>query len=236
MADARRAPSGPGRACHGAFVVLAPPTAALGYPPIAALLAAILVILVPFELGVVLKAARGGGTSLNAAVPYQTPPPLRDWLWLVPTLIVIAFLGFGVHMLIEPLLIDRVFGWVPQWFVSPILPERVGDYAQGAWILTILAFFVLNGFVGPIVEELHFRGYLLPRMQWMGRWAPLVNVGLFSLYHFWSPWQLVARILGVGPMVYAVRWKRNVHLGMVVHCTLNAIGVVLVAGLVFGRL
>ena len=59
----------------------------------------------------------------------------------------------------------------------------------------------------------------------MGRWAPLVNVSLFSLYHFWSPWQIVARILGFGPTVYAVRWKRNVYLGMVVHCSLNTIAV-----------
>jgi membrane protease YdiL (CAAX protease family) len=94
----------------------------------------------------------------------------------------------------------------------------------------------LNGFVGPIVEELYFRGYLLPRMDWMGRWAPLVNVSLFSLYHFWSPWQIVGRILGFGPTVYAVRWKENIYLGMVVHCTLNTLGIILVAGLVLGRI
>jgi hypothetical protein len=35
-------------------------------------------------------------------------------------------------------------------------------------------------------------------MERLGRWAPLVNVSLFSLYRFWSPWQLVARILGIG--------------------------------------
>jgi len=226
----------PGALVTGAFVALAPLIAALRFPPIAALLAAVLVILVPFELGIVFRAARGRSGSLDAAVPYRRPLPLRDWLWLVPTLIVIAFLGFGAHMLIEPFLIDRLFGWLPQWFVTPILPERVGDYSRGAWAVTIVAFFLLNGLVGPIVEELYFRGYLLPRMEWMGRWAPLVNVSLFSLYHFWSPWQLVARILGVGPIVYAVRWKRNVYLGMVVHCTLNVIGVLVVAGLVFGRL
>jgi membrane protease YdiL (CAAX protease family) len=125
---------------------------------------------------------------------------------------------------------------MPEWFVRPIDPERVGDYSAGAWYLTLAAFLVLNGLVGPIVEELYFRGYLLPRMQGLGRWAPLVNVSLFSLYHFWSPWQIVARILGLGPMVYAVQWKRNVYLGMVVHCTLNTISVALVVALVTGRL
>jgi hypothetical protein len=37
-------------------------------------------------------------------------------------------------------------------------------------------------------------------------------------------------------MVYAVRSRRNIYLGMVVHCTLNTLGVLLVAGLVLGRL
>ena len=102
--------------------------------------------------------------------------------------------------------------------------------------MTLVAFLVLNGLVGPIVEELYFRGYLLPRLDRLGRWAPLVNVSLFSLYHFWSPWQVAARILGIGPMVFAVRWKRNVYLGMLIHCTLNLISVLLVAKQVQGRL
>ncbi len=72
-------------------------------------------------------------------------------------------------------------------------------------------------------------------MERFGRWAPLVNVSLFSLYHFWSPWQLAARILGIGPTVYAVRWKRNIYLGMVVHCSLTSIAVLLVAAMVAGR-
>jgi membrane protease YdiL (CAAX protease family) len=72
-------------------------------------------------------------------------------------------------------------------------------------------------------------------MAYLGRWAPLVNVALFSLYHFWSPWQIVARILGFGPTVYAVRWQRNIYLGMVVHCSLNTIAVLLVASMVLSR-
>jgi len=46
----------------------------------------------------------------------------------------------------------------------------------------------------------------------------------------------VARILGFGPTVYAVRGKQNVYLGMIVHCSLNSFSVLLVAGLVFGRI
>ena len=154
----------------------------------------------------------------------------------MPTLIVAAFVGFGLHQLIEPPLIAGLFGWLPDWFVTPIDLDGADAYSRTVWVATLVAFFAINGFVGPLVEELYFRGYLLPRMEYLGRWAPLVNVALFSLYHFWSPWQIVARILGFGPTVTAVWWKRNVYLGMVVHCSLNAIAVLLVASMVAGRL
>jgi membrane protease YdiL (CAAX protease family) len=224
----------PGALVTAAFVAFAPVMEVVGFPPIAALLAAILVVLVPTELGIVLRAARRDG--FEATVPYRRPLRGRDWLWLVPALIVAAFVGFGVHMPIEPGLIERFFGWLPEWFVSPAPLDHVSDYSAGAWLVTLGAYFVLNGVVGPVVEELYFRGYLLPRMERLGRWAPLVNVSLFSLYHFWSPWQVVARILAIGPMVHAVRLTRNVYLGMVVHCALNSLGVLLVAGLVLRRL
>jgi membrane protease YdiL (CAAX protease family) len=39
----------------------------------------------------------------------------------------------------------------------------------------------------------------------------------------------MSRIASAAPFVYAVRWRRNVYLGMVVHAALNAIsGVILV--------
>jgi membrane protease YdiL (CAAX protease family) len=225
----------PGALVTAAFVLLAPVVERVGFPPITALLLAIVFVLVPFEVGVVVRAGRARGGALGA-VPYREPIAPRTWLWLVPALVLAAFVGFGLHQTIEPQLIKSFFGWLPEWFVTPISLDRVGEYSRSAWIVTLVAFFAINGFIGPIVEEFYFRGYLLPRMERLGRWAPLVNVSLFSLYHFWSPWQLVARVLGVGPFAYAVRWKRNIYLGMAVHCTLNVIAVLIVASLVFGRL
>jgi membrane protease YdiL (CAAX protease family) len=181
-------------------------------------------------------AGHGNEEPIRSVVPYRRPMPLTAWLWLVPVLVIAAFIGFGISMAFEPSIINALFGWLPDWFVRPVDIDRIGEYTREAWLVTLALYLVLNGFVGPIVEELYFRGYLLPRMEWMGRWAPLVNVSLFSLYHFWSPWQIVGRILGFGPTVYAVRWKENIYLGMVVHCTLNTLGVVLLSGLILGRL
>lgn len=226
----------PGALMTVGFIAFAPIAESLGFPPIAALLGAILIVLVPVELGLLALAARRDGTTIVEVIPYRRPIVRRTWMWLVPSLIVLAFLGFGLHQAIEPALIDRLFGWLPEWYVSPILIDRIGDYSATAWIVTIVAYFAVNGFIGPIVEELYFRGYLLPRMERFGRWAPLLNVSLFSIYHFWSPWQIAARILGLGPTVYAVRGARNVVLGMVVHCTLNTLGVTIVAAMILSRI
>jgi uncharacterized protein len=153
-----------------------------------------------------------------------------------PVLIVAAFVGFGVHQLGEPWLLANLFGWLPEWFISPIPMAGIADYSASAWFITLFAFFLLNGVIGPVVEELYFRGFLLPRMERLGRWAPLVNTILFSLYHFWSPWQLIARILGIGPTVFAVWWKQNIYLGMAVHSALNTIAVVLTASAVISQI
>jgi hypothetical protein len=83
----------------------------------------------------------------------------------------------------------------------------------------------LIGIAAPVVEELYFRGFLLPRLPVSARWAPLLNVGLFSLYHFFSPWQIVTRIVALTPMAYTVARQKNLMLGVWVHALLNTLGV-----------
>ena len=119
----------------------------------------------PIELGILVRAGRGSDARIRSVVPYRRPLPLRDWLWLLPALVIVAFIGFGVSMAFEPAVIDSAFGWLPDWFVRPIDIDRIAAYSRDAWLVTLAAFLVLNGFVGPIVEELYFRGYLLPRMD-----------------------------------------------------------------------
>ena len=118
----------PGALMTLAFVLLAPVVERLGFPPIAALLLAIVGVLIPIELGVVLWAGRAAG-SVRAAIPYRVPMRLVTWLWLVPVLILAAFLGFGIHQLIEPWLIGTFFAWLPQWYVTPISMDHVVDYS-----------------------------------------------------------------------------------------------------------
>jgi len=42
------------------------------------------------------------------------------------------------------------------------------------------------------LEEIYFRGFLLPRMGYAGRSAVPLHSLLFALYHLWMPWRIVA--------------------------------------------
>lgn len=212
----------PGALATVAFLLIAPPLETAGYPPVLAFFIAVAVTILPWELGVILYAGRRGGGRL-AALEFREPLPRRTWWTLFPLVLVASLVPFALLSLSEPFIIDAWFAWIPSWFVDLVPIDNVAAYSNGAWTISLVVYGVMNIVVGPAVEELYFRGYLLPRMTRFGRMAPLVNSALFSLYHFWSPWALVSRTVGVMPFVLAVWRKRNIYLGMAVHMTLNAI-------------
>ena len=228
----------PGLLAVMVYVLLSGPIESARLPPAFGLMVAIALVIIPFELGVVLRAGRreAPGSGGLAAVPYRVPMSARDWVVLYPGLLLASLVGFALVGAIEPAIRDSLFGWLPGWFLDPLPVDSVASYPTWAWIVTLAAYIVLNVVAGPLVEELYFRGYLLPRMSRYGRWAPLLNALLFSLYHFWSPWQFLSRVAGVAPFAYGVWWKRNVYLGMAVHVSLNALGTATITVLVLQRL
>ena len=125
------------------------------------------------------------------------------------------------------------FSWLPEWFAIFDI-EQLQRYARPTLLITFWVGLIVNGFALPIVEELYFRGYLLSRLERFGKWAPLINVSLFSLYHFWTPWQAVSRILWLLPWVYTTWRKQNIYLMMIAHCTANTLGWLFTWGLIFG--
>jgi len=211
-----------------AFVVA---TAALGIPAVVALLAGIALVIVPVELGYLLYQAKqkAGRWSVWEVVGYREPLPARRIaLWAVPLVawfIVMLFLSVAV---LDERIADGLFSWYPESVREFASLEGDGTYAT--WVLAVFfaAAFAINGILGPVVEELYFRGHLLPRIDRFGRGAPILNAVLFSLYHLWTPWQNVGRILALLPWIYTVWRKRSLALSMAIHITVNCIFLLLV--------
>ena len=125
---------------------------------------------------------------------------------------------------------------MPDWFYVDEISKNLANYSKTIIYITLILGLIMNGFLGPIVEELYFRGYLLPRISRFKGWAPLINTVLFSLYHFFTPWQNPTRILGVLPMVYAVMWKKNIYLGIFTHCLMNTVATISMIAYTMGKI
>ena len=116
-----------------------------------------------------------------------------------------------------------LFGWWPAWLQLGGLVEQLAQL-DPIIVWTIVGLSLALNIAVPWVEELYFRGYLLPRMGRFGRWAPLVNTALFSLYHVWLPWEFLSRVVALVPTIYVVWWKRDLRISIWVHVLLNSTG------------
>ena len=214
------------------YVAALPVVRGLGFPSLMAIFLAIVFVFVPFQLGYLVYRARRDGTSFGEVVRYREPVPKGLFAGLVFSLF--AWSALCAVLFTPPLdafFLENVFSWLPESF---LLTEDFSRYSAAVLVVTWVSGLVLNGFVAPVVEELYFRGYLLPRISRLGAWAPLVNTVLFSLYHFFTPWQTVGRVISLLPMVYAVWWTRNVYVGMVVLVLGNVASMLLLLPLFFG--
>ncbi|NLF51124.1 MAG: CPBP family intramembrane metalloprotease [Leptolinea sp.] len=208
------------------YILSAPLVAKAGYPTYMAILLAIFFVLIPVELGILLNEGKRktGRFTLDGIVLNREQLPL--WQYIVFGVVLIGWCGLVFVGLsdMDAAIIRQYFSWIPSVWMLNGDPEILSQFPRTAVVVTIIAGLLLNGIAGPVVEELYFRGYLLPRIPSSRAWAPVINAVLFSLYHFFSPWQNITRILALLPMVYAVSWKRNIYLSIVVHCSINIIG------------
>lgn len=213
------------------FILAVPIVKNLGLPlRFTAMLGAILV-LIPFELGVLFYEGkkRNGRFSLRGVVVYRERIPLWQYFLWVPLLVVWSSIWALLLSPFGDFLIKTVFSWLPAWFIY-------SDNSGTSRILLVVMVTVygIANVSAAIVEELYFRGYLMPRLSRLKGWAPLVNTVLFALQHFLTPWQQPFIILGVLPQAYLVFKKRNIYLGILAHSILNLLSTILLIMSVFG--
>jgi membrane protease YdiL (CAAX protease family) len=220
----------PGLLLVALFALIAPVFQRFGVPTFAAILALEVLFLAPFvawKLAKVARAEKGSGNPL-AALGFAPPANVRSYLWLVPLGVVVAIVGFELLRPVDEALKHAIAPWLPEWHYMKDMGRHDASVLLPLFAIAIVA----DGLIGPIAEELYFRGYLLPRMQHLRAWAPLLNGALFALYHFWQPMNYPSLL--VASLVFAGLgwWRRDYRVPLYVHCTMNTLGHVLgVAGL-----
>lgn len=183
-------------------------------------------VLVPMELGIILKASKDeyGRYSLQSAFAGQEKGSM--WKALITALALFGIAGL-LSAFIAPIE-SRVFAGIRSEMLDR-LPRGFDwtDYAdlkafsKPLLMITCVYYGIFNVLIGPITEELFFRGYLTSHYEKQTPFTPAMITVLFSLYHFWLPFNNAFRILAFAPATYAAYKKKNVYISICFHCLCN---------------
>jgi membrane protease YdiL (CAAX protease family) len=208
----------------GAFILIAVPVfEGWGIDPLFALFGGIALVAVPLELGyLAIYSYRTTGRwapldavalrkKLSARMLTRLGIPLAAWFFLV----LVAWMAG-----LDTWLAGHVFGWLPHDLRQFASLEGTAPNGLALVLLFVVAF-VFNGFAGPVVEEMYFRGHLMPRLERFGRAAPVISTALFALYHVWTPWRWPAILVGFTPIAWQARERGSIYVSMTAHLVIN---------------
>ncbi|MFY1688423.1 CPBP family intramembrane glutamic endopeptidase [Plantactinospora sp. WMMB782] len=210
----------PGALVVGAYLLLAEPfVKAIGYPIFLAWAIALVVVLVPIQIGLLwLGRRRTGRLSLRGVLAYRDRPISRGKIIaLIAGLIVWMTV---VSLSLTPLdnfVFDNFFTWIPFEGAGGSATTYIDGYDRSLLVTTMLICLPLTGFTLPLIEEYYFRGFLLPRIAHLGWGAPVLNTVLFSVYHFWAPWTVLSKIVFLFPAVWLVWRKQDLRVSIGMH-------------------
>jgi len=199
-------------------LILANPKWGLGLDFAPAMYASVAFGLIPVQLGIIWFYAKKQEVKFKEVIGFTVKMPFfKTVLWVLPLLIFMVVILIVVRDMERSLWVT--IGWMPDWFLF----TEVADQTDESLMASIISIFglLLSCIFGPLTEEIYFRGFLLPRMQKLAKWAPLINAILFSLYHFYSPWENITRIITLIPLAYAVWHNKNIRIGIWAHCLMN---------------
>jgi membrane protease YdiL (CAAX protease family) len=193
-------------------------------PPLLSFILIMIFVLLPFELFIILRASKNehGKYDLKSALIYNNKIAPRK---LLTKAFLLFFIAGAVATLVGNLetrfMTSTAFRFVPEYFKMDDFINQTTQYPSTTILLTCILYAVANVFVLPVIEELYFRGYLMPRIERFGLLAPICITVLFSLYHFWAPWANIMRIFAIFPYTYSVYKNKNIYIGIMVHCAIN---------------
>ena len=186
------------------------------------------VILVPMELGMIISASKKeyGTYSLKSAFEGQE----KLALWKI---VLIAFIFFGIEGLLSAFVApieNQIFAEMRATLLNN-LPigfdwtnyEYIKSFSKLTVVVTCIYYCIFNVILGPVTEELFFRGYLTSHYKTQNAFTPILIAILFSLYHFWLPFNNIFRILVFAPVAYVAYKKKNIYISIGNHCLCNLI-------------
>jgi len=221
----------PGLIFAGFFFALSRMFIRCGLTGYLALLITIPLCLVPMEIGVMLlwSARFAGRRPLLETIGYRRRGTVVEYI-VLPLLLFICWsvLSIAVNP-ISLYLETHLSVWLPPWATQESLINGLVSSPPTQRSITLGLAVLLSGFVAPVVEELYFRGFLLPRMEHWGWAAPVVNSLLFAAYHFYFPGNVPGIFVAFVPISYVVMVKKNWRIGVVVHSLSNLWGVFFLA-------
>ena len=134
----------------------------------------------------------------------------KVWWWTVPFVLLSAVInGVGI----DPA------GPIPRDL--PVTLEhartRLEHYFHANW--GAFALLVAVALLAPIVEELFFRGLLLPRMRAaFGKADVVVNGLIFGLHHLHQPWSMPASVIdGICSQAYPSKRFQSIWIAIIAH-------------------
>lgn len=205
-------------------------------PPFMSLMIIIFVVLIPIELGIILYISKkeNGEFNLKSAFADYKKLSVKEILFtaIIPFVFAATVFTFVAPME-HSIMFSTIFRNVPEYFKLADFMNHTGEYSKLIIIISLVLYTIGNGIVGPIVEELYFRGLIMSHIQRFGKWTPLIISVLFSVYHLFSPWENITRIIACFPFIYCVYKKKNIFIGMVVHCSLNMASVIMTIMAIF---
>ena len=216
---------GPAAITFGAVLALAPLMARLGLPRFFSFTVAEALVLTPIELGLLLRAAHRatGRWSLRAlpSVLAFRRPLSRRMILLVPVLLGLALVAAVAYNPVMTAISGGLTGIYPHWLIAS--NNAPAGFSKVVLVSTLLAPLAIDGDINPTVEELYFRGYLLPRLPVAGWRAIPLSAALFALQHYWQPWNWLV-IFGLQLILTTLVVRlRCVRLGIVMHILTNSL-------------
>jgi uncharacterized protein len=210
----------PGVLIVAVYLLFAQPLVrAIDYPSFLGWAIALLVVLYPLQFGLFwLGRRRNGRYSLRGVLGYRDKPVPRGKLVAMVAGLIVWFVAVSTALtVLDSAVYEAFFTWIPFDDAGASATTYLEGHSRTVMTITLAACIPFTGFTLPLIEEYYFRGFLLPRLAHLGKWAPVLNTVLFSLYHLWSPWVFLSRVIFFLPGPWLVWKKQDLRLSIGMH-------------------